>query len=261
MIARPFYLLNIADASDAGELTLLLRLVHPLVFKESRIVYLGEVAQELFVALAAYLLHRSETIYVVTARKEGESTDDVPVAVEPVSHPNPLVVPNLDSNGWVVLGVGDLHLLPVLKLVERGEMVLAYGSIRWLYRELEDEGVGGLLRLPNFRVIRHALLLHQFEERISRADTDALDVVWSVARMHAARHVERLTNGAGGLDAGDGRRGADAEALRIFLIGLYGLYAHRLQGRFVARGGRVPLAGDGDAEQALALTVVLPRLR
>ena len=100
----------------------------------------------------------------------------------------------------------EFDLLPILELVKRREVVFEtsfFGVIGRLDRELENECVRLLHRLPHLRIIRHALVAHHLEERIGRADAHAADIVGRMARMNTGSAVEGLRDGARGLHCGD----------------------------------------------------------
>ena len=52
----------------------------------------------------------------------------------------------------------------------------------------------------------------------------------------------------------------DAEPLRIFFIHFDRVIAELAEDIFVAHGGAIPLAGDGDAEKPLSVAILLPFL-
>ena len=151
--------------------------------------------------------------------------------------------------------------LPVFELLYRGKVVLEDGTARCLDGEFQDERRRLVGVLPHFRMCMHALIAHHLEERVGRRDADAADVVLRVARVDAGRAVEGLRHGTGRFYTGDGRRRIDAETLRVGLIGLHRHRAHLAHHRCLTHRGRIPLAGDGDAEQTLLLTIFLPVLR
>ena len=96
----------------------------------------------------------------------------------------------------------ELNLLPVLELVERREVVLEarfLGVVGCFDRELKNERVRLLHRLPHLRIVRHTLVAHHLEERIGRADAHATDIIGRVARVNTRSAVEGLRDGARGL--------------------------------------------------------------
>jgi len=132
---------------------------------------------------------------VVGAREEREPADNAPVLLYPIDDADPFVFGDRYRRRWIVLGEVELDPLPVFELVECGEVVLEsriFGMVGRLDREFENVGIRFFERLPHFRIIRHALVAHELEKRVGRADAHAADIVGRVARMDAGGAVEGL---------------------------------------------------------------------
>ena len=87
-----------------------------------------------------------------------------------------------------MLGIIELHALPVFQLIERSEIVLETSFFRMVgrfNRKLEYKRICLFHRLPHLWIERHALIAHELKKRVGRADAHAADVVWRVTRVNA----------------------------------------------------------------------------